>query len=371
MNTGHGPTDRPADYISGLIDPSRIAMARELRELTRQELADRTDGAVSPSTLGQIEKGHTAPSAATIEAVATATGCPPEFFLRRPGDLPHPGFLRSTRSAPAKARRRQIARARLLHDLVQEMEEHLRLPETNLPLLEAPLGRRFDTEQAAEDLRAYWKVEPGPIPNVVRLLERNGLVVVRVKTFVSDIDAFSVFFDDRPVIVLGSDKGVTARSRFDAAHELGHVLLHRNTSPEVPGVEDQAQEFAAAFLMPASMIRNQLPRTADWSELMNLKARWRVSMQALLRRALTLEVMSQKQYDNARKAMSARGWLRDEPGDERLGAVESPVMLERALEQLDLMGYPLERMAKEAALPLYDLNEIRARTTPERPALII
>lgn len=365
-----GTDPRLGAGVAGLVDPSRVRMARELVELTQQELARRARSFTS-AALSQIELGHARPSAATLEAIARATLCPPEFFIRRFGDVPAPGFFRSMKSAPARKRRQQLARARLLHDLVEIMEEHLQLPELSLPRVDVTATSLAEVEAAAAETRRAWHVDAGPIPNVVRLLERHGLVVVRVRTFRTDIDAFSVHFEDRPVIVLGADKGVTARSRFDAAHELGHQVLHRGTHPQEPGVEEQAQQFAAAFLMPASMIRRDLPATADWARLMELKTTWRVSMQALLRRAHTLEVMSDHQYDNARKAMSARGWLRTEPGDDQLGPVEAPVMVERALGRLEAMGYPVQRLAAEAHLPIYHLHEIITRTQFDRPTLDI
>ena len=119
--------------------------------------------------------------------------------------------------------------------------------------------------------------------------------------------------------------------------------------------------------MPASVIRNELPDNADWSELMRLKVRWRVSIQALLRRALTLEVMPQHRYVNAMKVMSARGWRAREPGDEKLGPLEAPVLLRRALDTLASTGVTLESLAQEASLPQADLVRLIEVTRDPRP----
>ncbi|GAA3688320.1 hypothetical protein GCM10022267_88860 [Lentzea roselyniae] len=91
---------------------------------------------------------------------------------------------------------------------------------------------------------------------------------------------------------LGADKGLRDRSRFDAAHELGHLVLRGADGPIADkATESQANEFAAAFLMPAEDIAHELPARLDWPALLRLKAKWHVSLAALLVRAKTLGVM--------------------------------------------------------------------------------
>lgn len=62
--------------------------------------------------------------------------------------------------------------------------------------------------------------------------------------------------------------------RFDAAHELGHLVLHPDTEPGSKIVEQQAHAFASEFLMPAAEITHQLPRRIDWPTLHDLKQHW-------------------------------------------------------------------------------------------------
>ena len=65
----------------------------------------------------------------------------------------------------------------------------------------------------------------GPVPNVAETLEKHGILVIRLPLDTADVDAFSLPFHDRPVVVLGTDKNDRARSRFDDAHELGSMTL--------------------------------------------------------------------------------------------------------------------------------------------------
>jgi len=75
------------------------------------------------------------------------------------------------------------------------------------------------------------------------------------------VDAFSRPTPERRVVILGSDKGDKARPRFDAAQELGHLVLHRDhPEPGNRALEKQAHRFAGAFLLPADQV------AAEWPE---------------------------------------------------------------------------------------------------------
>jgi Zn-dependent peptidase ImmA (M78 family) len=148
----------------------------------------------------------------------------------------------------------------------------------------------------------------------------------------SDVDAFSLPFGDRPIVVLGAEKNDRARSRFDAAHELGHLVIHGEQVWGLPAVERQAHQFAAAFLMPREDIIEQLPARADWPQLFALKRQWQVSLAALLMRARVLGRMNHGDYLTAIKAASARGWRRTEPVP--LGPPEKPQLLGHVLAGL-------------------------------------
>ena len=296
---------------------------------------------------------------------------PVEFFLRREGDAPVTGFFRSLRSTPARVRRRALAQAHLVHDLALALERHVRLPELNLRRRTRSEYADVDIEALAERVRDDWDLGDGPVPHVVRQLERHGVVVARLAIDRSDVDGFSIWYPTRPVVVLGDDKGVASRSRFDAAHELGHLLMHE---PERAGTRDaelEAHRFAAAFLLPAESIAPVLPLRADWRLLLDLKTEWGVSIAALLHRARSLDVMSEYHYVTAMKAMSARGWRRSEPGDELVGRPERPVLLERAVGRLTADGVSLGDVAAQAGLPVQWVRQLLGAAADDRPGIDI
>jgi Zn-dependent peptidase ImmA (M78 family)/transcriptional regulator with XRE-family HTH domain len=285
--------------LAPLVSADRIRLAREIRRWTQRALADEmalAGHSVTPAAISQLEKGHSTPSGKTLLAVAEATDFPLEYFLRRNADAQVDGFFRSLKSAPAKERKWAVAEAHLLHDFVRVMDHYVELPDVDVPHRRPSIVDQEEIEETAEAVRSEWRIPPGPIENVTRELERHGVVATRFELGDHGLDAFSVWFADRPIVILGADKGSTVRSRFDAAHELGHGVLHEPSQVGEDGVEKQAHHFAAAFLMPRDDIRPYLAPSVDWRHLMDVKAMWGVSLGALLIRARDLGILSKNSF---------------------------------------------------------------------------
>lgn len=370
---GEYSTSDEATQVAPLVSPGRLVLARELKGWTQREVVERLDRVrpLSAAALSQMERGHTRPAPPTLAALGEVYQCPLEFFVDRPGDRDPQGFFRSLRSTAARDRKQYLARARLLHDFVAVAEDHLQLPDVLLPGVDIGAGSESAVEAAAATVRSHWDLPPGPIENVVTQLERHGIVVVRSRQFTEEVDAFSVRFADRPIVVLGAAKNVTARSRFDAAHELGHLVMHRDDAAGTKLAETQAHQFAAAFLMPAEDIGPYLPDRMDLRVLQELKVLWRVSIQALLKRAKTLGVMTPDRYTSAMKMISARGWRTQEPGDHLLGAVENPRLLPSLIDRLGEIGTSVEHLCAVGSLPLDEVQALIRRTSDARPRLLL
>jgi len=358
----------PAD-IAALFDRNRLRVARELRGLTQVQLA-REAGSVTSASLSQFENGHTRPSAATLRRLAVALRVPLRFFAtpaHPPTQERADGFFRSLRSTSPRDRQQALAYVQLARELALELEKFVTLPELDLPrahFTPVEQGLARDIESIAIDVRNHWKIPDGPIDNLVRTLEKNGVLVIRFRVSTEKVDAFCVAFPDRPVIALGADKGLRDRSRFDAAHELAHLIMH-GTQVGDKIVERQANEFAAAFLMPADDIMDELPSRADWPTLLRLKAKWHVSIAALLVRAKTLNVMDEHSYTQAWKALSVRGWRKHEPGD--IGKPEVPVLLQRALDLTISAGLSFDEFIGRTGLPEADIRMLLDSEIDERP----
>jgi Zn-dependent peptidase ImmA (M78 family)/transcriptional regulator with XRE-family HTH domain len=322
-------------------EPTRLRLARDLQQASQSDLA-RAAG-LTPAAISQFESGSTRPGGATVTRLAEALRIPTAFFYMEPVDA-HEGYFRSLRRSPVVHRRRARAIAHIAHDAVVATGPGA-FPAYEIPRMPVDDLRAgpAELEAVAERTRLAMGVPRGPITDVVDLLERQGVVVIRLPLDTADVDAFSLPFADTPVVILGSDKGDRARSRFDAAHELGHLVAHREQAWGLKEIEQQAHMFAAAFLMPARDIEEALPIRADWPTLFDLKRRWQVSLAALLMRARTLGRLSPEAYLSAVKAASARGWRRAEPVP--LGRPEQPS------RSLALLESPRCRAAI-AALPI-------------------
>lgn len=309
--------------------PARLKIARELVGLSQGQLAARIG--LSAAAVSQFESGAARPSAESATALSEALGIPPGFLLQPVNDT-HEGFFRSLRRTSVADRRRARAIAYVAHDLARGAARNEMFPCSDVPTF--PVGgldaTRPEIEAIARKVRQLWRIPSGPVAGMVDHLERHGIVVIRLPLETADVDAFSLPFADHPVVVLGSEKNDRARSRFDAAHELAHLIIHGDQIWGIKAVEDQAHQFAAEFLMPADEICDQLPTTVDWPRLFELKQYWQVSLAALLMRARTLGRMNERTYLTAVKAASARGWRRVEPVP--LGRPEEPALLLRFLE---------------------------------------
>jgi len=363
-------TGDDARRVAAVFDPTRLTTGRELRAMSQVQLARAATGLTSAS-VSQFENGHTRPGAATLERLAGALGLPVRFFARRPrpaaSAVPDP-FFRSLRSTSAADRRRSRALAGLVHELALELEQHVTLPDLDLPRVRRPRSLE-DIEGIAETVRDELGIGQGPVPNVVQAIERRGIVTARFRVDAGKVDAFSVPYEDRPVIVLGADKGLRDRSRFDAAHEFGHLLMHDQDQAATKEAEDQAHRFAAAFLMPRNEIRPLLPARADWRALLELKSGWQVSLAALLHRGKTLGTMTPEAYVQAMKVMSMRGWRKDEPGT--LGAPETPLLLPAAVRAAKEIGVDVDELAAQVGLPLAEVRAILGPSLDPRPRIVI
>jgi len=333
------------------LNHARVRLARELKEWSQADLARQV--ALTPAAISQIEAGTQRASPATLERLAHVLGVPASF-LGMPLTETHEGFFRSLRRSSVTHRRKARAIAHVAHDLglagSRDVTEPPLMTIPHLPVSGLDASRQ-EVEGIAAQVRTALGVRPGPVLNVVEILEECGVLVIRLPLDTADVDAFSLPFPDLPVVVLGTDKQDRARSRFDAAHELGHLVLHGAHVWGVKEVEQQAHWFAAAFLMPADEIEAFLPSRPDWPCLFTLKTEWEVSLAALLMRAKTLGRMTDSQYLTAVKAASARGWRRSEPIP--LGAPEEPQWLSRilrspsgALSASDLPSDIVESLAK-------------------------
>lgn len=275
--------------------------------MTKKGLAEAAE--ITVRSVSAYEAGSTVPTDETIARLAAALAFPPEFFDGDEVDLlaADGASFRSLSSMTASQRDSALAAGALAVMLSEWVHERFELPPANVPDL-----RGHEPEAAAGALRTAWGLGERPIRNVVQLLEANGVRVFSLVQESADVDAFSVWRSDVPFVFLNTMKSAE-RSRFDAAHELGHLVLHRHGAPQGREAEREADAFASAFLMPAGSVHARAPGFATLDALVKLKRVWNVSVAALAHRLHRLGLVSEWHYRTLCIQMSERGFRREEP----------------------------------------------------------
>jgi Zn-dependent peptidase ImmA (M78 family)/DNA-binding XRE family transcriptional regulator len=324
---------------------ARLREARQARGYTAIALADFIG--VSRSAVSHYERGEQTPRPEVMRRIELLLELPPQFFWRVPEPVRERKlFWRSMSAATAAHRLKAEQRYIWLEEIVRYLREYVNFPPVNFPQFSSvPKDPVQISPEQIEELalatRRFWKLGDGAISNVVWLLENNGAIISRTKLEADTLDAFSEWhdIDGAPYIILGADKNVAARSRFDAAHELGHIILHRHVDRSRIGktsdfklMEEQAHRFAGAFLLPQpAFLKDFFSPTLDTFQM--LKPKWGVSIQMMLHRAQDLGLIKAEQAQRMWANSARRGWRLKEPLDDEV-PIEQPRLLSRSFEML-------------------------------------
>lgn len=304
-----------------------LRLAREAHGWSQRALAEQTT--LGQGSVSKYEQGLQEPGEEQVAAMAAALGYPVSFFTQmdaRPTTVLY--RTRVLRSAKLEARvraRLNLARlvvGALLEDL--DIDRVARFPE--------PDQHYESPTQAAAALRTAWGVVPGPVENVSQLLEFAGGVVIRADLGTDQAVAAYLHPLGDPIrwFVVNSRVHSGDRIRFSLAHELGHAVLHEAALiPETREAEAQVNDFAGAFLLPRTDLLAELPRRRlNLEDLLVLKRRFGVSMQAVVMTAHRAGAISKDEVTRLYRELSFRGWRASEPGEV---PVEESLVLSQAL----------------------------------------
>lgn len=292
-----------------MFTPSRLTLARKRRGLTKKRLAELVE--LSTRSVTAFETGETVPKAETLSRLAEILAFPPSFF--EASDIEEIAndavSFRSLSKMEAAQRHAALAAGGIAFDLHDWISDRFRLPEARIP----KLGPGLAPETAAEVVRAEWSLGEKPLPNLIHLLEARGVRVFSITQECRTLDAYSLWRAETPFVFLNTQKS-GEHSRFDAAHELGHLVLHwHHDPPQGRQAEQEAHRFAAAFLMPAASVLSSVPRNPSLNQLIRAKATWKVSVAALAHRLHELKALSDWQYRTLCIEIGKHGYRTDEP----------------------------------------------------------
>jgi len=286
-----------------MFNRTRFALARKRRGLTKRTLA--ADVGVTERSISAYESGSTHPEKETVIKIAQVLRFPESFFFADDVDELSPDIasFRAMTKMTAGQRDMALSSGAIALMLNGWLEDRFSLPSPNLPdlgrtgnadLRRAPSkikrstegdafpaqGNEHDPEACAEALREFWGIGELPIKNMITLMEAHGIRVYSLAIDAREVDAFSMWHDEKPFVFLNTNK-TAERCRFDAAHELGHLVMHRHGAPHGQEAEREANAFASAFLMPRRSVLANAPRAATLKSLVSHKKYWTVSAAAL------------------------------------------------------------------------------------------
>ncbi|HEJ2194019.1 XRE family transcriptional regulator [Pseudomonas aeruginosa] len=352
-----------------MFNPQRFALARRRRGMKKRELA--THIGVTERSVSGYESGTQEPEPGTLAKIAKTLRFPEAFFFGDDPEVPTPDVasFRSLSKMTAGLRDSALgagAIALLLNDWI---EQRFDLPEPDLPDLgsERAALTNFEAldklelsssaqapEAAAEMLRAHWGLGEQPVKNMIALLESKGVRVYSLAIDAKEVDAFSMWSGGRPFMFLNTFKSAE-RCRFDAAHELGHLVMHQHAHPQGPDLEREANAFASAFLMPRASVLAMAPRSITIKSLIKYKKLWSVSVAALNYRLHSLGLSTEWTYRTLCIQIAQEGYRTEEP--ESI-AHERSVILEKIFAALRADGVGKAGVAGELAISPEEINEL-------------
>lgn len=325
------------------IIPYRIKQARVSRGLSMVELSELVS--VSKQAISQYEMGKNAPSKAILNSIAMVLRYPISFFYKPVPvneNASSAVFFRSRKTARVKAVSAAREKIEIFREITDYLEQYVDFPILNLPKITYedeginPIDNE-QIEQYALILREYWGLGKGPIDNLISIVQKNGIMVSKMQLRLNKLDAFSVWFDNKPFIFLSSDKDTNVRIRFDIAHELGHLLMHADyysaedlkNSAIHEKLENEADRFAGAFLLPKESFAKDVFSTSI-DHFIQMKAKWMVSIGCMIYRCDTLGILSSNQIKYLKDQMTTRVYWRKEPLDREM-PVEKPFAHKQAI----------------------------------------
>lgn len=342
------------------INCARLKEARLFRKMTLADLAQAVG--VNKQAISQFENCKSSPEPMTLRRIADALGFPYSFFVETE-DVSTIGntYFRALYSSKKKDLAAQQIKAKYVAKIHSVLSSKVKFKPLNLPHFDA--DKTITIEDIAMQTRQYWNLGEAPIANMVSLLERNGIIVGEFATNSRGIDAFYQYYEEggQPTycVILGTDKKSFYRRQFNCAHELGHILLHERYSDlneidreEFREREDQANAFAAAFLLPEKAFGNDVAAYPNrLSHYVELKKKWNVSIMAMIMRAYSLGYLSSNQYSYLMRQMSTRGYRQIEPLDNSI-EYKHPCALKQSINLLLTKG----NMSGNDILNLFSAN---------------
>lgn len=356
----------------------RLKLARSAAGLSLRDLQEKIGNRVTAQAIGKYERDESMPSSGVLIALADALDVSVDYLVGDQ-DMVLEAVEFRKKKITSKREESQVE-AKVLHLLERYLmvEEllGLRSVEWHRPR-EAPypvIQDVSEADRAAQSLREHWGLGTDPIPNLVELLEEQGIKVLSVD--LTNIDGLTARVrraqkSEVPVIVVNR-KDWGERQRFTLAHELGHMVMDVSAKADD---EKAAHRFAGAFLMPADALWAEIGKhrtSIGGRELLYLKRLFGVSIQAITYRCKDLGIFSDSLFRQLFQEFHRLGWR--SPPYKELDAQwpgEEPTRFKRLTYRALAEGAISEPKASELlGISVRELNELMEVEPPPEPEAV-
>jgi len=332
--------------ITKKFNPNKLKSARIFEGFTVEKLAQSIG--ISKQAVSLFEKGEAIPKLETLLNIINVLQFPKEFFFSLDDSTVEVGnvYFRSQLTTNKMSKLSQEEKIKVILDCHYQLDKYIKFPKLNIPAFEVKDIDNLSSEEIemfSMEARKFWGLGIEPITNVVNILEKNGIMAVALETNDEKIDAYSkrIIHNGKIkyCVVFSETNQTSVRRQFNAAHELGHILLHEAMGIEVNELtkdqyrkmEEQANLFAASFLLPKEAFLSDLLYPIDLNAYIDLKKKWKVSIGAMIVRAYKLGAISYNQYQNLMRKMSVKGYRTKEPLDTTLN-MSKPILFQKAVD---------------------------------------
>ena len=351
------------------VNPNMITIARNARGYSQKELVEKING-LTQSMLSKMEKGALGVSDETLNAISNELDYPIDFFREPKQSIPASFFhYRKKITIPKKVVNSLESQMDILRNAIDNLISSVELePKYEIPSI---LVKDYGTpEDIARRVRILFKYPSDPIPNIFKVIEDSGSFIFRFDFGTDKIDGFHMTTNARNILFFVNSRHPISRQVFTLTHELGHVIMHlEDIITNDRDTENEANRFAAEFLMPEDEIANELWKIS-FQKAFELKQIWKVSMQAIIHRAFHLDRITYNTHRYLQTQINKYRWRKNEPYEFKL---EAPNLLKQIIrlykEELD---YSLQDIYNIVKLSENDFNRYFLDKKPEaRPMLKI
>jgi len=292
-----------------------LKLLRKSKNISQHEMCERIG--ISQGNYSKIEHGLIEPSENFVEQVALFFQVDSSFFYQDEKTYsPQNPYHRSRSTLQIGDRDRVEAIANIYRIHIRKLFEGVEIPYNLFPI---SISESDSPDGIARLTRRNFRFPNGPIDNLIKSLEDNGIFIISFDFKTEALDGFTIHGakDLIPLIFINTTFP-GERIRFTLAHELGHLIMHQQLETDNDNkIEKEANAFASEFLMPAVDIIKDLRYINTYKLnveiLVRLKMKWKVSMNALLKRAEDLNVFTKNQTKYLWMQMSQKGFRKKEP----------------------------------------------------------